>query len=102
VVDRFPILRGCQFLELITSGTVPPTRTTGVRTRGSLPASARRCAARTVINVGAGTGSYEPPDRWVLAVEPSAAMRAGRPPGAAPVITARAEALAKARVKENH
>jgi hypothetical protein len=49
-----------------------------------------------------GTGSYEPPDRWVLAVEPSAAMRAGRPPGAAPVITARAEALAKARVKENH
>jgi hypothetical protein len=29
-------------------------------------------------------------------------MRAGWPPGAAPVITARAEALAKARVKENH
>jgi hypothetical protein len=31
--------------------------------------------ARTVLNVGAGTGSYEPPDRWVLAVEPSAVMR---------------------------
>src|SRR5206468_11097577 len=31
--------------------------------------------ARTVLNVGAGTGSYEPPDRQVLAVEPSALMR---------------------------
>jgi hypothetical protein len=30
--------------------------------------------ARTVLNVGAGTGSYEPSDRWVLAVEPSATM----------------------------
>jgi SAM-dependent methyltransferase len=49
--------------------------------------------ARTVLNVGAGTGSYEPQDRWVLAVEPSATMRAQRPPGAAPAIAARAEAL---------
>jgi SAM-dependent methyltransferase len=49
--------------------------------------------ARTVLNVGAGTGSYEPPDRWVLAVEPSAVMRAQRPAGAAPVIAARAESL---------
>jgi SAM-dependent methyltransferase len=49
--------------------------------------------ARTVLNVGAGTGSYEPVDRWVLAVEPSATMRAQRPPGAAPAIDARAEAL---------
>jgi SAM-dependent methyltransferase len=49
--------------------------------------------ARTVLNVGAGTGSYEPADRWVLAVEPSATMRAQRPPGAAPAIDARAEAL---------
>jgi hypothetical protein len=32
--------------------------------------------ARTVLNVGAGTGSYEPRDRQVLAVEPSATMRA--------------------------
>jgi SAM-dependent methyltransferase len=46
-----------------------------------------------VINVGAGTGSYEPTDRWVLAVEPSATMRAQRPAVAAPVIDARAEAL---------
>jgi SAM-dependent methyltransferase len=49
--------------------------------------------AQTVLNVGAGTGSYEPHDRWVLAVEPSATMRAQRPPGAAPAIDARAEAL---------
>lgn len=49
--------------------------------------------ARTVVNVGAGTGSYEPSDRWVCAVEPSATMRAQRPPGAAPAIDARAEAL---------
>jgi hypothetical protein len=37
--------------------------------------------ARTVLNVGAGTGSYEPPDRDVTAVEPSAVMRAQRPAG---------------------
>jgi SAM-dependent methyltransferase len=49
--------------------------------------------ARTVLNVGAGTGSYEPTDRWVLAVEPSATMRAQRPQSAAPAIDARAEAL---------
>lgn len=49
--------------------------------------------ARSVINVGAGAGSYEPDDRWVLAVEPSATMRAQRPLGAAPAIAARAEAL---------
>jgi len=50
-------------------------------------------SAATVLNVGAGTGAYEPSDRWVLAVEPSATMRARRPAGAAPVIDARAEAL---------
>jgi SAM-dependent methyltransferase len=49
--------------------------------------------ASTVLNVGAGAGSYEPHDRWVLAVEPSATMRAQRPAGAAPAIAAYAEAL---------
>ena len=49
--------------------------------------------ARTVLNVGAGSGSYEPRDRDVTAVEPSAVMRAQRPPGAAPCVDARAEAL---------
>ena len=49
--------------------------------------------ARTVLNVGAGTGSYEPPDRDVTAVEPSALMRAQRPAGAAPCVAAVAESL---------
>lgn len=49
--------------------------------------------ARTVLNVGAGTGSYEPPDRDVTAVEPSAVMRAQRPADAAPCLAAVAERL---------
>jgi SAM-dependent methyltransferase len=49
--------------------------------------------ASTVLNVGAGTGSYEPLDREVLAVEPSGVMRAQRPPGAAPCLAAAAEQL---------
>lgn len=49
--------------------------------------------ARSVLNVGAGTGSYEPLDRSVLAVEPSSVMIAQRPPDAAPVIQAIAEQL---------
>jgi SAM-dependent methyltransferase len=49
--------------------------------------------ARTVVNVGAGSGHYEPPDREVVAVEPSEVMIAQRPPGAAPVVQATAEAL---------
>lgn len=47
----------------------------------------------TVLNVGAGTGSYEPSDRYVLAVEPSATMRSQRPAGAAPAVDATAEHL---------
>jgi SAM-dependent methyltransferase len=67
-------------------------------TRGTDPVLAARIwaalgDARTVLNVGAGTGSYEPPDRWVLAVEPSAVMIAQRPSDAPPVIQASAEAL---------
>jgi SAM-dependent methyltransferase len=46
--------------------------------------------ARTVLNVGAGTGSYEPDDRYVIAVEPSAAMRARR---RTPAVIGVAEAL---------
>lgn len=49
--------------------------------------------ARTVLNVGAGAGSYEPVDRYVLAVEPSAVMRAQRPAGAGLAIEAVAESL---------
>lgn len=48
---------------------------------------------RGVVNVGAGTGSYEPLDRDVLAVEPSDEMIKQRPPHAAPCIRAAAERL---------
>lgn len=48
---------------------------------------------RSVVNVGAGAGSYEPTDLQVLAVEPSDQMLRQRPPGAAPAIQAAAEAL---------
>lgn len=46
----------------------------------------------SVLNVGAGTGSYEPA-QTVVAVEPSAVMIAQRPPGSAPVVQAVAERL---------
>jgi SAM-dependent methyltransferase len=49
--------------------------------------------AESVVNVGAGTGSYEPVRRAVLAIEPSATMIGQRPPTAAPAIQAPAEAL---------
>ncbi len=49
--------------------------------------------ARTVLNVGAGTGSYEPTDREVTAVEPSRVMIDQRPAGAAAAIQASAEDL---------
>ncbi len=49
--------------------------------------------ARTVVNVGAGTGSYEPGDRDVTAVEPSALMRAQRPADAAPCVAGVADSL---------
>lgn len=48
--------------------------------------------ARSVLNVGAGSGAYEPA-QTVLAVEPSQVMIDQRPAGAAPVVRARAEAL---------
>ena len=50
-------------------------------------------SARTVLNVGAGTGSYEPTDREVTAVEPSREMIRQRKPGAARAIEASAESL---------
>jgi hypothetical protein len=49
--------------------------------------------AQTVLNVGAGAGSYEPTDRSVTAVEPSREMIRKRSPSAAEVIQASAEEL---------
>ncbi|OAI53915.1 ubiquinone biosynthesis protein [Planctomyces sp. SCGC AG-212-M04] len=49
--------------------------------------------ATTVLNVGAGAGSYEPTDRAVTAIEPSASMRAQRPAHLSRAIDAVAESL---------
>lgn len=70
---------------------------TYARTRRPDPRIAERIHAALgnvtdVINVGAGTGSYEPP-ATVLAVEPSRVMLAQRPPDAAPAVQAVAEQL---------
>ena len=72
--------------------------TSYTRTRRTDPRIAARINAglgdaRTIVNIGAGTGSYEPADREVIAVEPSPTMIAQRPAGAAPALRAYAEAL---------
>jgi len=55
--------------------------------------SARLGAADRILNVGAGTGSYEPSGRAVVAVEPSTVMLSQRPDGSAPAVRASAAAL---------
>jgi len=50
-------------------------------------------SAQTVLNVGAGTGSYEPTDRSVVAVEPSREMIRKRSPAAAKAIQSSADDL---------
>lgn len=50
-------------------------------------------SAKTVLNVGAGTGSYEPADRSVTAVEPSREMIRKRPPESAKAVQASADDL---------
>lgn len=49
--------------------------------------------ADTVLNIGAGSGSYEPTDRQVTAVEPSGSMRAQRPAHLSPALDGTAENL---------
>lgn len=49
--------------------------------------------ATSVVNVGAGSGSYEPDDVMTIAVEPSRVMIRQRPSSSAPVVQARAEHL---------
>jgi len=69
-------------------GTYTATRRTDPRLAARIWAALGD--ARSVLNVGAGTGSYEPPDRYVVAVEPSATMAAQR---ATPAVRAAADAL---------
>ena len=53
--------------------------------------------AQSIVNIGAGTGSYEPADCNVVAVEPSPVMIAQRPSGAAPDPSAAAAAASGRR-----
>jgi SAM-dependent methyltransferase len=71
--------------------TYPLTRRTEPRIAARIWAALGE--PRTVLNVGAGTGSYEPSDRHVIGVEPSALMRSQRLPGAAPCLAGSAENL---------
>lgn len=64
---------------------------TYARTRQADPRIAARIVAAlgdaaSVLNVGAGSGNYEPTDRWVIALEPSMTMIRQRPAGASPVL----------------
>jgi ubiquinone/menaquinone biosynthesis C-methylase UbiE len=63
------------------------------RWEAALHAQLGDARARFVVNVGAGTGSYEPVDRSVVAIEPSRVMVEQRPAGAAPAVRASASAL---------
>jgi SAM-dependent methyltransferase len=65
------------------------------RADGRIAARIRRALepAESVVNVGAGTGSYEPDDLEVIAVEPSKVMISQRPPHAAKAIVGEAETL---------
>ena len=49
--------------------------------------------AKTVLNIGAGAGSYEPTDRYIIAIEPSETMRKQRSPYLPPAINATAESI---------
>lgn len=61
------------------------------RIMAGIAAALGRC--ESVLNVGGGSGSYEPVDRAVIAADPAATMLKQRAPSAAPAVQARAEAL---------
>jgi ubiquinone/menaquinone biosynthesis C-methylase UbiE len=61
------------------------------RIAAQINSALERC--HSVLNVGAGAGSYEPADRFVVAAEPSAEMIGQRPRGAAPAVQASARRL---------
>jgi SAM-dependent methyltransferase len=71
--------------------TYTSTRRPDPRISGAIARALRD--ARTVLNIGAGAGAYEPSDRRVIAVEPSAQMIRQRGPGTGPVIKATSEVL---------
>jgi len=87
--------RGVSMSSALLYDTIGTTYTATRRTEPRIAAQiwAALGDARTVVNVGAGTASYEPFDRQVLAVEPSSVMRSQRPPSAAPCLAVTAEKL---------
>jgi hypothetical protein len=70
------------------TASVRDIRHTGYRSRLAASIWEALGDARTVVNVGAGAGAHEPPDRNVVAVDPSAVMVAQRPAGAAETVEA--------------
>ncbi len=72
-------------------GTYSERRQSDPRIAAAIEGAVAGC--NSILNVGAGTGSYEPASRFVVAVEPSRIMIAQRPVGASPVIQGYAEAL---------
>lgn len=72
-------------------GTYSGPRQSDPRIAAAIEGAVAGC--NSILNVGAGTGSYEPKSRFVVAVEPSRTMIAQRPVGAAPVVQGCAEAL---------
>jgi ubiquinone/menaquinone biosynthesis C-methylase UbiE len=72
-------------------GTYSGRRQSDPRIATAIESAVAGC--NSILNVGAGTGSYEPPYSFVVAVEPSRTMIAQRPVGAAPVVQGCAEAL---------
>ena len=83
---------------MLTTNRYDSIGTTYAATRRTEPRIAARIHAALgeadrVVNIGAGTGSYEPADRSVIAIEPSTTMLQQRPADAAPVVRAIAEAL---------
>jgi SAM-dependent methyltransferase len=67
------------------------TRREDIRFRAQIHAALG--SARTVVNVGAGTGAYEPADRYVIAIEPSEVMASQRAPHLVPAIRASAGSI---------
>jgi SAM-dependent methyltransferase len=72
-------------------GTYSSRRQSDPRIAAAIENAVAGC--NSILNVGAGTGSYEPASRFVIAVEPSLTMISQRARAAAPVVQARAEAL---------
>src|SRR5438034_3635170 len=84
------VMSGEQLYDTI-GATYTVTRRTELRIAAQVHAALGD--ARTVLNVGAGTGSYEPTDRLITAVEPSATMRQKRPRHLPEAVDACAERL---------